>query len=197
MTNLSPKQLNFAHIAIACVDVIKKPLIDILDIYVEPSDLCKKVQQSNNLMSGQYQLNSNQRMKCGITLNTFPDYSQFDVTLLYALLRNLCPRSLTPTRGWGRIPHDTDIHLGDDIERIRLFKNENHSHVESGELDDTQFNSLWSSLEDIIKRIQSFTTANGCHSDNKQHLENLKERTVQIDEYTMTIEALKSNYFII
>lgn len=108
-TNLSPKQLNFAHLVLACVDVIKQPLIDILDIYIKPSDLCKKVRQSNDLTSGQHKLKSEQLKKCGFTSPYLPDYSQFDVTLLYKLIRNLCPRALTPTHEWGKEPHATEM----------------------------------------------------------------------------------------
>lgn len=187
-TNLSPKQLNFAHLAIACVDVIKKPLIDILDINIKPNDLCKQVKKSKYLMS---RLNSDQLMTCGISLHTLPDYSKFDTTLLYALIRNLCTGLQEPAQGWGKPPQDTDTQIGDDIERIRLFRNKNLAHVYSGELNETQFESLWSNLEDIIKRIQSFTTANGCHSDYIQQLADLKGRTVEIDEYTTIINALK------
>lgn len=187
-TNLSPKQLNFAHLVLACVDVIKQPLTDILDIYIKPSNLCKKVKQCNDLMSGR--LNSEQQKKCGFTSPHIPDYSQFDVTLLYTLIRNLCPRSLTPTNGWANPPQATDTQLGDDIERIRQFRN-NVAHVNSGELDDAEFEGIWSDLEDVVKRIQSFTTANGCSSDYLQQLANLKGRTVEIDEYTAVIKSLE------
>lgn len=190
-TNLSPKQLNFAHLVLACVDVIKQPLIDILDIYVKPSDLCKKVKQCNDLMSGRHKLNSEQLKKCGFTSPYLPDYSQFDVTLLYTLIRNLCPRALTPTNGWGKEPQVTDTQLGDDIERIRQFRNKNVAHVNSGELDDMEFEGIWSDLEDVVKRIQSFMTANGCSSDYLQQLANLKGRTVEIDEYTSVIKSLE------
>lgn len=190
-TNLSPKQLNFAHLVLACVDVIKQPLIDILDIYIKPSDLCKKVRQSNDLTSGPYKLNSEQLKKCGFTSPYLPIYSQFDVTLLYKLIRNLCPRALTPTNGWGKDPQAIDTQPGDDIERIRQFRNENVAHVNSGELDDTKFEAIWSDLEDVVKRIQSFTTANGCSSDFLQQLSDLKGRTVEIDEYTSVIKSLE------
>lgn len=190
-TNLSPKQLNFAHLVLACVDVIKTPLIDILDIYIKPNDLCKKVKHSNDLMSGRHKLNSEQLKTCGFTSPDLPDYSQFDVTLLYTLIRNLCPGSLTPTKGWGKEPQATDTQLGDDIERIRLFRNENVAHVKSAELDDTEFEGIWSNLEDVVKRIQSFTTANGCSSNYLQQLANLKGRTVEIDEYTLVIKSLE------
>lgn len=190
-TNLSPKQLNFAHLVLACVDVIKQPLIDILDIYVKPSDLCKKVKQCNDLISGRHKLNSEQLKKCGFTSPHIPDYSQFDVTLLYTLIRNLCPRALTPTNGWGKEPQVTDTQLGDDIERIRQIRNTNVAHVNSGELDDMEFEGIWSDLEDVVKRIQSFTTAKGCSSDFLQQLADLKGRTVEIDEYTSVIKSLE------
>lgn len=190
-TNLSPKQLNFAHLVLACVDVIKTPLIDILDIHIKPIDLCKKVTQSKDLMSGRHKLSSEQLKKCGFTSTYLPDYSQFDVTLLYALIRNLCPRSLTPTNGWGKEPQVTDTQLGDDIERIRLFRNKNVAHVNSGELDDAEFEGIWNDLEDVVQRIQSFTTANGYSSDYLQQLANLKGRTVEIDEYTAVIKSLE------
>lgn len=58
-----------------------------------------------------------------------------------------------------------DIQFGDDIECIRLFRNKNVVYVNFGEFDDMEFEGIWSDLEDVVKRIQSFMIVNGCSFD--------------------------------
>lgn len=120
LTTLSPKQLNFARFSILCVDIIKLPLVDILDIFIDPNKLKKNIKECNSLQTGDHKLNQDQRTKCCFNSYTcrYPKYNSFDVTLLYKLIRHLCP-SLEPTNKWGNRPTRTDLSIGDDIERIR------------------------------------------------------------------------------
>lgn len=145
---------NFNCVIKASLELINLPLIDILADHVKDVDLFKKINSCQTLLSGINKLRTDQRRICFLTPPAKPDYKQFDVTLLYKLIRNLCP-SLTPTKGWGNEPQPTDTQLGDDIERLRLFRNNYYAHAVSKTIPDTEFETLWKDLKSVIRRIQS------------------------------------------
>lgn len=164
---LSNDQQNFECITIASVDFIKLPLIDILESHIKPVDLGRAIISFPALTTGKNKLRQDQLNLCFPQHHTEPKYSNFDVTLLYTLIRNLCP-SLKPTRGWGTQPDNADIQIGDDIERLRLFRNNYYAHAESAAISDTEFQDVWSQLKSIINRMQSNL---GCSSvDYEQEL---------------------------
>ena len=95
--------------------------------------------------------------------NTKGDYSEFDITLIYSLLRNLpaTNTSLRPTAGWGKLPVATgDITLGDDIERIREIRNEVYGHVATTALSDALYTRYMTELQTICIRMDM--THAGC-----------------------------------
>jgi len=65
----------------------------------------------------------------------------FDITLLVALLRNICGLS-APTAGvWNSPPSPTDTTKEADIVRIRIHRNEVFAHANSASVDDATFNT--------------------------------------------------------
>lgn len=187
--DLSQAEQNFTCFAKACVDYIKLPLIDILNNNVKPFDLYMKLKCST-LTSGKSSLRPDQLKLCFFPLPLLPDYSKFDVTLLYTLIRNLCP-SLRPTRGWGFEPNVRDTKIGDDIERIRLFRNNFYAHASSTAISNDEFKNLWTGLKFVIKRITIFTktwnTAN--YEEELEKLENIRFGYSDRDRYKLFLEA--------
>lgn len=175
--NLSKLQENFTCFAIACVDLIKLPLIDILDNHVKPSDLYAKINSSTLIVGNK--LRRDQREICYITPPDIPDYSKFDVTLLYTLIRNLCP-SLKPTEEWGKEPNPANTQLGDDIERLRWFRNEKYAHANSAEISPSEFQKHWTHLQTVIKRIQKKT---GCKTDYGPSFNCIEKRTLKYEDF--------------
>lgn len=161
---LSKEERNFNCIAIASVDLIKLPLIDILTDCIEPGDLYAKINSAPAL-----KIRPDQLKLCCLKPPLLPDYSTFDVTLLYTLIRNLCP-SLTPTRGWGREPNVMDTNIGDDIERLRLYRNNFYAHCPSAVISDDKFWRFWSNLKSVIKRISTFTNKSRKYNYEKELL---------------------------
>lgn len=164
----------------ASLELINLPLIDILATYVKDVDLFNEINSCQTLLSGKNKLLTVQQKICYLTPPDVPDYKKFDVTLLYKLIRNLCP--LRPTKGWGYEPNITDTLLGDDIERLRLFRN-NCTHAVSQTIPDTEFESLWNDLKSVIRRIQS----NGrtvCSVNYEQEL-------IAIEKYKFTHDYLE------
>lgn len=128
--------------------------------------------------SGKYKLRKDQLNICYIHPPTLPDYGRFDVTLLYTLIRNLCS-SLKPTQGWGIDPKSADIQIGDDVERLRHFRNNYYAHANSSKISDTEFGGIWRNLKSAINRIQSSIA---CGADYEQQL-NLIEQTKYTREH--------------
>ena len=89
------------------------------------------------------------------------DYSEFDITLVYSLLRNLTPTktAVRPTAGWGRPVAAGDIALGDDIERIREIRNEMYGHVATTFLSDSRYTHYMQVLSYICSRMDTVHSA--------------------------------------
>lgn len=142
---------NFQCIAEACLDLIKKPLKDILFSQIKPKELFIKVNSNYYLVNN---LCQEQQNLCYISPPDLPDYSKFDVTLLCTLIRNLCP-NLKPRKGWGRKPRESDTEIGHDIVRLRLFRNKTFAHSRSAAIPDDTFEALWDNLKSVLKRLKS------------------------------------------
>ncbi|XP_020632577.1 uncharacterized protein LOC110069390 isoform X2 [Orbicella faveolata] len=79
--------------------------------------------------------------------------ADFDVTLLFRLLRTIC--NLTPpTTGWDALPTSTDHSLAADLARIKYYRNTVYGHVnQSMEITDDEFLPLWQDLSEALVRI--------------------------------------------
>lgn len=183
--DLSKAGHNFTCFAKVCVDLMKLPLIDVLTICIKPADLHNKIQNSS-LTTGKCKLRQDQLKICFISPPGAPDYYDFDVTLLYTLKRNLCP-SLKPTQGWGIVPRTTDTLIGDDIERLRLFRNNYYGHAESTEITDSEFEDLWKHVKSTIRRIGNFTKTTYEQEFNK--IEMCRFGYHDLEKYKLLLEA--------
>ena len=78
----------------------------------------------------------------------------FDVTLLFRLLRTIC--NLTPPcTGWDALPTSTDHSLTADLARIKYYRNSVYGHVnQQMEItDEFEFLSLWQEISGALVRI--------------------------------------------
>lgn len=155
ISSLTNEEKNFTCVLAASLQLTKQPLKDILASQIKPSDLKNRIKSSLTLLSGKHQLTQEQKNICNPNSAACSiDYDEFDVSLLYKLIRNLCP-SLKPTNGWGNAPGSADILIGDDIERLRIIRN-NYAHPKSERIVEADFKAFLGDLKWIIKRIQSF-----------------------------------------
>lgn len=191
---LSKGQENFIWISIACVDCLKLPLKDILSNQIKPADLYQRIKSSPT--NRKDYLRKEQENICFIPPPGQPDYNDFDVTLLYTLIRNLCaaslnPTSLNPTRGWGKVPDSSHMRIGDDIERLRLMRNK-FAHANSAGIPDAEFQALWNDLKLVFQRIQTFMNSMGSNVNYEQMLADI-ERTDfgfgDLQKYKLFLEA--------
>jgi hypothetical protein len=189
---LTPEQQNFTRLAITCVDLIKLVLKDILQSQIKPEDLYNAISFCSDLTSGHQRLRPEQQRICYQPSPFVPDYSLFDITLLYKLIRNLCP-SLEPTLGWGKTPNHSAVQIGDDIERLRVFRNEVYGHRESSKVSDTEFLSEWTDIENVIKRTQAWIFSKGVSIDYNQELKKIKDKelgTEAMHQYKLLLEGM-------
>lgn len=182
---LTKEEQNFIRFVKICLDVFKLPLADILASEIQPADLYNKIQQhSCSLLNGKNKLDSKQEKICFRLPPAIPDYNEFDVTLLYKLIRNLCP-SLAPTKGWGKDPADADTQIGDDIERLRVSRN-NNIHEVSSKISDNDFEIIWKKLKFVLQRIQNHMTSKGYKANYEEYMTKIKQLNLgdeHIDTY--------------
>ena len=77
----------------------------------------------------------------------------FDVTLLFRLLRTICNLS-PPATGWDALPTTTDHSLAADLARIKYYRNSVYGHVNQNmEIADDEFPHLWQEIREALVRI--------------------------------------------
>ncbi|XP_065924978.1 uncharacterized protein [Magallana gigas] len=82
-------------------------------------------------------------------------YSDFDITLLYFLLRNIC--SIHPHKNkWGNDPEPTDRSVSANIERFRIFRNEWYGHATDFSLSDSDFERKWNHISQTVKELECY-----------------------------------------
>ena len=81
---------------------------------------------------------------------------QFDITLLYTLIRNLSSVQ-APVTGWNQPPDDNprDTSLGANVERIRSCRNKVSGHSIDGKLDNQCFETYWQEIGEMIDDIEN------------------------------------------
>ena len=79
--------------------------------------------------------------------------TDFDVTLLFRLLRTICNLK-PPATGWDTLPAPTEHSLTADLTRIKHYRNSVYAHVgENMEIADHEFLSLWQEISGALERI--------------------------------------------
>ena len=79
--------------------------------------------------------------------------ADFDVTLLFKLLRTIC-NLIPPATGWDALPTSTDHSLAADLVRIKYYRNSVFAHVNQNmEITDDQFPVLWQDIREVLVRI--------------------------------------------
>ena len=79
--------------------------------------------------------------------------TDFDVTLLFRLLRTICSLA-PPATGWDVLPPSSDHSLTAELARIKYYRNSVYGHVnQSMEVTDDEFPSLWQEISGALVRI--------------------------------------------
>ncbi|XP_062607458.1 uncharacterized protein LOC134269273 [Saccostrea cucullata] len=86
------------------------------------------------------------------------NYVDFDISLLYILLRNICDLP-PPRKGWNKPPDAADNSVSASIERIHLARN-NICHHSNFSLSSTELEEWCSNVRVAIKELDSFLDNN-------------------------------------
>ncbi|XP_028514197.1 uncharacterized protein LOC110236806, partial [Exaiptasia diaphana] len=79
-----------------------------------------------------------------------PKSEDFDITLLFVLLRNICPRLAAPLTGWDEPPNTADNSLGANLVRIKVYRNKVIAHSSSADIEETQFTKYWDETSNAL-----------------------------------------------
>ncbi|XP_062585884.1 uncharacterized protein LOC134247557 [Saccostrea cucullata] len=175
----------FAKLGMAINEELTQACRDVLEMEVPPGLVYNKVKSSSIYKK----IRPEQEL---YLLGAKTDgYKEFDITLLYTLIRNICTKVPLPTKGWGgnTMPSVGETTIGDDIERIRMIRNKMSGHISSASIPQSDFDDTWSLIIDICQRLQTYTK-----KDYMSGLSNIQSQALE-EEYELTvIEKLKEDY---
>ena len=96
--------------------------------------------------------------------------SDFDITLLCKLLREIC--NLSPSTGWDNLPNGTDYSREADVVRIKFYRNTIYGHNHSMEITNADFEKLWIEISEALLRIAD-RISRAMRDEWKKSIENL------------------------
>ncbi|XP_061190231.1 uncharacterized protein LOC133198101 [Saccostrea echinata] len=185
-----------------CTDVLR----EVLKKEILPLDLSKEFKKWINDPANTKQRSpfNNQRTDLIFPLPTKHyggNYSDFDIGLLYLLLRNIS--KIPPhTNGWGKDPDPGDRSESANIERVRLIRNKYYGHINEFSISDSDFRQEWRNIHEIVKELElTLGTATfyedavkdikKCPMDPQKELEYIN-KLAAIDELSDKVESLSA-----
>ena len=169
----------FCRLSLVIIEELTQILRDLLLNEVCPTQILNEVNRKNILHT--------LRPEQVVVINNANTrgYLDFDITLLYTLLRNVCQNITPPSQRWGvsTMPSSNEVTVGDDIERIRLIRNNVFGHVSTAAISETEFQECWSTISGVCTRMQALL-----NKDYVKMLQDAKDRS--IDSSTEIIERL-------
>ncbi|KAL3888508.1 hypothetical protein ACJMK2_000874 [Sinanodonta woodiana] len=183
---MTREQMNYARLCVALITVCGNALRKILQSrfpvpYTDIYQVLLANRQKLTQRPGRPLLNRDQ-----IEL-LFPDHlgnevgtlDQFDISLLYILIRNVS-RVPEPRTGWNTEPCDRprDTSLGASVERIHSYRNCITCHNAVGRISDQDLDVCWSKYEAVIRDIEAVLGGNEC----SQQLEKQRRQVISIYE---------------
>jgi hypothetical protein len=178
---------HYARLGHASQHLVPKILQKLLLSLEHPSQLYQKCFTNTAFTSRRLSSEEWNKIKTASTKG----YANFDIPLVYTILRNINTRIAPPTRGWDcntdPLPHDTTI--GDDLERCRRTRNHiihrGNTVVTDQELDEyfNLFKGMAGRLENILNKtpgefVTEFEYLKTCCMDETTeniYLENIRD----------------------
>lgn len=155
MASSTKQTTNYARLCRLLVDVGTQALRDTFDAIHTPANLNAVLAGNKSTLQtlrARKIINPTQWGTLFPAVSTSVSSTNFDITLLMVLLRNIC--SLTaPITGWDTIPAVTDMSCVADIVRVKYFRNTVYAHAEHASVDDATFNTYWQNIRDTLVRL--------------------------------------------
>ena len=190
-------------------------LREIFDHHCPPSHLPTRLSDPTieDLILNRAKLTKPQRDCLYPSPGVYGESKDFDLTLLFKLLRTIICGLTPPPTGWDAPPAASDLSLTADLVRIKNFRNTVYGHVHHMEITDDDFNLLWDYIKQTLLRIAgqiSSATKSNWHKainnlltaalteedeKNVQELKRWYEEDVEVkkslDDLKVEIEGLK------
>ena len=97
-------------------------------------------------------LNATQWGKLFPAITSSVSSTNFDITLLIILPRNICGLVPPPT-GWDSLPAAANLTPEADIVRIKYYRNTVYGHASEASVDDATFSQYWQDIQDALVRL--------------------------------------------
>lgn len=187
MSTLTEGHTNLARVAQMVLGPCTYVLRDVLRKEIPPSDLETKVRAyiaQTKTQNKKPLINPDQE-----TLVYGQDYSKFDVTLLYFLLRNMC--SIEPhSEQWGKDPLPGDKTVSANIERIRLIRNKDYGHS-SRSISDKDFEKIYQDIKIIVQELEKYLGSSTKYQDEVKQLKTCPMDPAKSEEYIKELLSLR------
>lgn len=166
-----------------CADLLR----DVLRNEKEPHALSQSVKAFQvNLPKGKKSLFSKEQE----ILIYNESYSDFDITLLYILFRNIC--NIQPhTNKWGFEPDPCDKSLSANIERIRLLRNAYLGHTPDITISDPEYEQLYQNIKTIVREIESCIGNSTIYQDAVEEIKTITMDSEQEVKYERKIRNFR------
>jgi hypothetical protein len=157
----TPESTNYARLCRLVVDICTDALRHLLNSQLTLAQLGVAITSNKQLLWSR--LNPDQRLQFYPPPGTpqVVQPSEFDISLLYILLRNVCTKLPPPTNGWGSLPPVIAVGLRftDEVERIRTCRNTIYGHVTKAAVSKADFNRYWTDIDAVLGRLdQAWST---------------------------------------
>ncbi|CAC5361535.1 unnamed protein product [Mytilus coruscus] len=147
MVTASEQKVHFSRISVVIIDIFPTILRNIIG-KIKPANII--YQQCIPILCSFYPDQQYSLLK----LQTTNTYDSLDIPIIYKLLRHF-PLIQQPTKGWGNFPDQTDVTIADDVERIRILRNE-IAHRHNTNIEDKLFEEYFAGFRDICHRIDQY-----------------------------------------
>ena len=88
----------------------------------------------------------------------YANSSNFDITLLFCLFREICGRR-SPPSGWDQLPGIADQTVSADLARVKFYRNTIYAHDRGDmEMNDDRFNCLWAEISGALTRLAYYVS---------------------------------------
>ena len=144
---------NFYRLISLLIDLGGEALRDVLLKEIPQNQLQNVIQQNTALLTSLKNIKVLTDPQYNLLQETPPDPTKFDISLLVALLRNLCQNIEPPKPDWkNAVPDSNDFSMGAELLRIKNIRN-TKMHVSTTLMPQSTFQPLWIDLAAIIIRI--------------------------------------------
>lgn len=173
---------NYIRLSMLLVDIGTDVLRLVFDSIHPPSTL-HAVLNSSRVHSDLQRLRTNRVLYTSQWETLYPPIggsavtsNNFDITLLFLLLRNIC-NLIPPLTGWTNDPSPTDHTMAADLVRIKKYRNEIYAHKARMALSEHEFQYLWTETEAALIRL-----GRACTVDFTPRIQRLRVEALDADK---------------